>query len=118
MSYGVPNQFTAQGGNVPTSQLDADFTAVLTGVNNAFLTGTLAARPAPSQPNGAYYFATDVNGGTLYRDNGSLWQQVAPSVTGLVLRSYLAGLQLSTAGGSGTMTIGAGQATDSTNAVY
>ena len=33
-----------------------------------------------------------------------------------VLRSYLSGLTLSTAGGSGTMTIAAGQATDSTNA--
>lgn len=32
------------------------------------------------------------------------------------LRSYLAGLTLSTAGGSGTMSIAAGQATDSTNA--
>jgi hypothetical protein len=34
---------------------------------------------------------------------------------GIVLRSYLAGLTMSTAGGSATMTIAAGQAADSTN---
>jgi hypothetical protein len=39
------------------------------------------------------------------------------SFTSSVLRSYLAGLTLSTAGSSATMSIAAGQATDSTNAV-
>lgn len=38
------------------------------------------------------------------------------SATPSVLRSYLAGLTMSTAGSSATMTIAAGQATDSTNA--
>ena len=44
--------------------------------------------------------------------DGSL-QTVAPPV----LRSYLAGLTLSTAGASATMTVAAGQATDSTNVI-
>jgi hypothetical protein len=40
-----------------------------------------------------------------------------PAANPAVLRSYLSGLTLSTAGSSGTMSIAAGQAADSTNAV-
>lgn len=67
--------FASQSGNVPASQLDTNFTTCINAVNNAFLTGALSARPAASQTNGAYYFATDVN--ILYRDNGTTWTQVA-----------------------------------------
>src|SRR5438093_1993261 len=101
MSYTVPNTFASQSGNVPASQLDANWTAVLAGVNNAFLVGTLAGRPSPDGiGNGRYYFATDQGGGTFYRDNGTAWVQVSPGVTITLPRSGLAGLTLSTAGTS------------------
>ena len=75
MGYTIPNTFSSQSGNVPASQIDTNFTTAINAVNNAFLTGALSARPAASQTNGAYYFATDVN--ILYRDNGTSWTQVA-----------------------------------------
>jgi hypothetical protein len=118
MGYTVPNTFATQSGNVPASQLDGNFTALLLGVNNTFLVGTIAARPAPDGVgNGRYYFATDASGGTLYRDNGASWVQVAGAVTPAtpVLRNYIAGLNMSTAGGSTTITIAAGIAVDATN---
>lgn len=40
--------------------------------------GLLSARPAASAAQ--YYFATDVNGGTLYLSNGSTWDAMAPGV--------------------------------------
>lgn len=44
--------------------------------------GTLAARPAATTvPAGTRYFATDDNGGTVYRSNGTAWTQVAAAVT-------------------------------------
>lgn len=46
--------------------------------------------------------------------NGSAFVQ-APATSTLIIRSYLAGLTLSTAGSSTTMTIAAGTAADSTN---
>ena len=43
--------------------------------------GTLAARPAASTAgNRALYYATDDSGGTLYRSNGTSWQQIGASV--------------------------------------
>jgi uncharacterized protein DUF4082 len=41
--------------------------------------GTLGARPAAAVA-GYLYLATDVNGGTLYRDTGAAWVQVASGV--------------------------------------
>lgn len=44
--------------------------------------GTLAARPAAAAANSGFlYFATDVNGGTLYRSTGSAWVVVAAGAT-------------------------------------
>jgi hypothetical protein len=44
--------------------------------------GTLASRPAAAAGNaGKFYFATDTNGGTMYRSTGSSWVQVAQGVT-------------------------------------
>src|SRR5204862_4965950 len=51
--------------------------------------GTLAARPVAAAGNAGYlYFATDVNGGTLYRSDGTTWSKVAAgnSVTSADLR--------------------------------
>lgn len=42
--------------------------------------GLLADIPAASTMPGGFYFATDEDGGTLYRSNGSDWSQVAPGV--------------------------------------
>lgn len=39
------------------------------------MAGTLAARPAAATA-GRLYFATDDNGGTLYRDTGAAWTQI------------------------------------------
>lgn len=45
-------------------------------------TGTLAARPAASAAGAGYlYFASDDNGGTLYRSDGATWTKAAGSVT-------------------------------------
>ncbi|MGB4759397.1 MAG: hypothetical protein WBP26_05075, partial [Candidatus Saccharimonadales bacterium] len=45
------------------------------------LVGTFAAMPiAAASNNGLLYLATDANGGTLYRSNGSVWAQAAPGV--------------------------------------
>src|SRR5215831_14639844 len=74
MSYTVPNTFATQSGNVPASQLDANFAALLAGVNNAYLIGLDGAKPAAST-DGRYYYATDT--GLLYRDNGAAWVQIA-----------------------------------------
>ena len=41
-----------------------------------FIADTLAARPAAGL-NGRFYLATDDNGGTLYRDNGTTWVKAA-----------------------------------------
>jgi len=46
------------------------------------MSGTLAARPAAAAGNaGALYFATDDDGGTVYRSDGSSWTQIAPGNT-------------------------------------
>src|SRR6478735_6850442 len=43
--------------------------------------GTLASRPAASTSNyGSFYLATDQNGGTMFRSNGTTWIQYAPGV--------------------------------------
>lgn len=46
------------------------------------MSGTAASRPAASASNnGALYFATDTNGGTLYRSNGATWSQISLGLT-------------------------------------
>lgn len=44
-------------------------------------TGTLAARPPASAASGRLYLASDDNGGTLYRSDGSTWTKAATGVT-------------------------------------
>lgn len=57
------------------------------------MTGTLAARPAANAvADGYLYFATDVNGGTLYESDGAVWTKVAPAaleVGGTLLAYHL-----------------------------
>jgi len=52
---------------------------------DAMVAGLLAARPTAAVGGvGGTYFATDTNGGTLYRSNGTSWAQVAQGVTEIV----------------------------------
>lgn len=45
--------------------------------------GTHAARPAAATANsGLLYLETDTNGGTVFRSNGTSWDQMAPGVSG------------------------------------
>lgn len=49
------------------------------------LTGTLASQPAAAAQNaGLLYFATDDNGGTMYRSDGSTWTKVSASASALI----------------------------------
>lgn len=54
--------------------------------------GVLASRPTSSGGSpgkrGRYYWATDVNGGTLYRDNGTGWDVVAPDSPEAAFSTY------------------------------
>lgn len=51
-------------------------------VSDIHLIGLAADRPAASSSNdGLYYTATDTNGGTTYRSNGTTWVQIAAPVT-------------------------------------
>lgn len=77
----VPNDFAAKSGNVPASELDGNNSTIETYVNiRQIEAGLLAARPAQGT-KGQWFFATDVNGGTLYFDTGSAWQQAAQQIT-------------------------------------
>ncbi len=75
----VPSTFATQVGNVPASQIDDDFAAVVNYVNPREVgSGTFAGRPAGS--TGQWYFANDVGGGILYFKTNGGWIQAAGSV--------------------------------------
>lgn len=61
-----------KSGSVNASQLDVSSVA-----SALLLRGTLASRPAASVSSSVYYFATDLNSGTLFVSTGSSWTQVA-----------------------------------------
>lgn len=94
----IPNTFQTQSGNVPASEIDDDFTAARDYVNNREVTiGLIAARPAAGI-SGRWYLATDVNGGTLFVDNGLAWVQGGINLaagTGITLTPTGATLQIS-----------------------
>lgn len=80
-SLSVPNTFGTASGNVPASQLDNNYSAIVTYVNAREVTiGLAAARPVAGVA-GRYYLATDVGAGTLYVDSGIAWVQAGRSVT-------------------------------------
>ena len=71
----IPNTFATQSGNVPASEIDTDFSTVATYVNvREMAAGVIASRPAAGV-SGRLYLATDVNGGTIFLDNGVAWVQ-------------------------------------------
>ena len=79
----APNTFATPPANAqrPGADLDLNFTTVQNYVNNREIgKGLLANRPAAAVA-GRLYFATDVAGGTVYRDDGTAWDQLAASVT-------------------------------------
>ena len=102
----VPNVIANQSGpNLAASLLDANWTSLVNYINARENTlGTLGARPSAST-SGRWYTATDVNGGTLYFDNGSAWTQVAPGVTSGLAETFT-GLTLSNGGANPSTTIG------------
>ena len=62
---------------------NSNWATVEDAINNKMIAaGTLATRPAAASGNaGTLYFASDVNGGTLFRSDGSSWTQVAPGTS-------------------------------------
>lgn len=117
-SLTIPTTFNnlAQG-NQPLSLFDGSFGAIATYVNAREITvGLAAARPAFGV-QGRYYFATDTNGGTLYEDTGTGWQQLAPGLTEPAQNAYAQALQgLTLSNDSGTpntiLDVAAGACTD------
>lgn len=80
----VPNVIASlAGGNQPASLLDDNWNATSNYINVREITsGTFASRPsAAAVGNGAYFWATDINGGTAYFTTGGTWQQLAPGLT-------------------------------------
>lgn len=79
-SLTIPNTFATKTGNVAASLLDDNWDAVADYVNDReIVSGTLGGRPAAGIA-GRFYFANNVNGGTLYFDTGSTWVQIAAPV--------------------------------------
>ncbi len=108
----IPNNiFSQPTGNLSASLLDQNWSAVASYVNQREVTlGLLSARPIAGVP-GRYFFATDVNGGTLYADTGSAWTQLSPGVSS-GLAQQLTGLTLANNGAAtATFTVGVGAAT-------
>lgn len=70
--------YRSDGAAWTKAALGASETPSMTGIAAAILlSGLYASRPAAVAGNaGFYYYATDENGGTLYRSNGSSWNQV------------------------------------------
>ena len=77
-------QFVAGGATINANYVvgsdQADLPSELVLGTAVIMSGLFADRPAASLA-GRLYLATDTNGGTLYRDTGTAWVQVAPGVT-------------------------------------
>jgi hypothetical protein len=101
----IPNNLAAQSGpNVNASLLDANWVAIRDYVNARELTVDVAANRPAAGTSGRYYFATNTNGGTLYFDTGSTWQQIAPALVS-TLAEQLTGLTLSNDGTNPSTTV-------------
>lgn len=69
-----------------TTAAEAGLSAETVLGTGVIMSGVAASRPAAGTA-GRLYFATDTGGGTLYRDNGSSWDQVGLGLTDVVLKS-------------------------------
>jgi hypothetical protein len=107
----IPNNIFSQPQTFSSALLDQNWQAVAAYVNARENTlGLLSARPVAGVA-GRLYTATDVNGGTLFFDNGSSWTQIAPGVSSTVAQQ-LTGLGLANNGtATATFTIAVGAAT-------
>lgn len=92
------------GASYVTTAAEAGLSAEKVLGTTVIAAGTLGARPAAAVA-GYLYLATDVNGGTLYRDTGAAWVQVSDGVRYSAFNGQ-AGVLIPTAkgwdGGSGT----------------
>jgi hypothetical protein len=80
-SLSIPNTFQTQVGLVPAAELDDNYTTIRDYVNaREVSSGTLAARPV-NPTAGLWYFANDLDGGTLFFGNGTSWVPAA-SISG------------------------------------
>lgn len=77
---GVNNPGAPVGGSYVTTAAESGLTNEKVLGTAVIMAGTLAARPAAGT-SGRLYLATDTNGGTLYRDNGSSWVACAAGVS-------------------------------------
>lgn len=78
----VPEVFVATPApTTPFARLDLNFTTVTSYVNDREITYGLLANRAAAGVSGRYYWASDVQGGTLYGDDGVQWNQLSPGVT-------------------------------------
>jgi hypothetical protein len=60
---------------------------------------TIANRPLATSANAGYlYFASDQDGGTLYRSNGTIWQTIASGLQANVAWSRITGTPTTVAG--------------------
>jgi hypothetical protein len=87
------------------SLFDTTFNAVRDYINNREITQDLSANRPAAGVKGRWYFATNLNGGTLYNDTGSAWTQVAGSVQGALAEQFT-GLTLSNGVTNPSSTIG------------
>lgn len=78
---------------------------------------SLGAKTIKTQSGGALSTG-QLNGEHLFRYNGTDMIVLNPITASTIVRGSIAGLTMSTAGSSSTMTVAAGQAVDSTNTVY
>lgn len=76
----IPNLFTATVGDRPGADLDLDLTTIRDYINAREITIDILANRAAAGTKGAWFCASDVQGGTLYADNGAAWIQVASGV--------------------------------------
>lgn len=105
----IPNNLAAQAGpNVNASLLDSNWVAIRDYVNARELTIDVAANRPAAGTAGRWYFSTNTNGGTLYFDTGSTWQQVAAALVSTLAEQF-ASLTLSNAATNPSTTLGIAQ---------
>jgi hypothetical protein len=103
--------FTQPGGTNVAPLLDQNYQAIASYINTREVSfGLLSARPVAGV-SGRLYFASDVNGGALYGDNGTSWSQLSGAVNANIAQQ-LTGLGLANNGtATATFTIAVGAAT-------
>lgn len=111
----IPNNIAAQAGpNVNASLLDTNWSTTASYINNREVVVDVAANRPAAGTAGRWYFATNTNGGTLYVDTGSTWQQVAAALVSTLAEQF-ASLTLSNAATNPSTTLGIAQGSASSD---